>query len=103
MQAMNKIQSIPIWVAILFLIFSVIIIYYSHPPAQVTESTATSMQSNTVISDAEKYRILDQLSEGSTTTVSAKSKLQTLNTLQKQKSSNTVTDSDKLKLLESLK
>jgi len=92
-------------VAILFLILSAVVIYFN--PSTITSTiigpNATSTQSNTVISDAEKSKILDQLSEGSTATVSAKSKLQTLNTLQKQKSSNTVTDSDKLKLLESLK
>lgn len=92
-------------VAILFIILAAVVIYF-YPSSLYNPTTgqnATSTQSGTILSDAEKSRILDQLSEGATTTVSAKSKLQTLNQLQKQNAPSTVTDSDKLKLLESLK
>lgn len=98
-------KNIPMIIVILFLILSVFVIYLhsSKLSSQTSESNATSTRSNTVLSDAEKSKILNQLSEGITTTVSTKDKLQTLNTLQKQKSTSTLTDSDKLKLLESLK
>ena len=92
-------------IAVLFLIIAVVAIYFysSDSYNSTTEPSATSTQSDTVLSDAEKSKILDQLSAGATTTISAKSKLQTLNQLQKQSTTSPVTDSDKLKLLESLK
>lgn len=92
-------------VIILFLILSVAAIYFysSEISGTTTDTNATTTENNVPLSDLEKSEVLDQLSEGAVATTSMKSKLQTLNQLQKQKSPSTLTDSDKLKLLESLK
>lgn len=76
-------------VAILFLILSIVVIYYSRsvdrtarPNTGPTQESAV-IQDGAVVSDAEKYKMLDQISQKTTPGV--------------------LTDSDKLKLLESLK
>lgn len=73
-------------VVILFLILSIVVIYYSRSvdlTAVPTGPSTGSTQEDAVMSDAKKYQTLDQLSQ--------------------ETMSGTLTDSDKLKLLESLK
>lgn len=88
MPPMNKFQTVTVVrvyfaVAILFLILSAVVIYYSRPVDRTAVPNTIPTQEGTVVSDTEKYQMLDQLSQETTP--------------------GSLTDSDKLKLLESLK
>ncbi len=91
---------------ILFVIVAVVIVslvvWYFNPRTRFIDR-ALRIAPPTKLSEEDKYKILDNLAKGNATTTTKENKLKTLGTLEKQKVPGALSESDKIKLLESLR